>query len=69
VLLHAIAQMNRYRLAAAGDAETAGIGVMTEARWQAFFETMSVDGVYPANLDWRRAYSLDFLPPALPPKP
>lgn len=69
VLLHAIAEMNRYRLATAGDAETAGIGVMTEARWQAFFETMSADGVYPENLDWRRAYSLDFLPPTLPPNP
>ncbi|SDW34661.1 ABC transporter substrate-binding protein [Thiocapsa roseopersicina] len=63
VLLHAIAEMNRYRLATAGDAETAGIGVMTEARWQAFFETMSADGVYPTTLDWRRAFSLDFLPP------
>ena len=63
VLLHAIAEMNRYRLASAGDAETAGIGVMTEARWHAFFATMSADGVYPENLDWRRAYALDFLPP------
>jgi NitT/TauT family transport system substrate-binding protein len=66
VLLHAIAEMNRYRLATAGDAETAGIGAMTDARWQAFFETMSADGVYPASLDWRRAYSLDFLPPPKP---
>jgi NitT/TauT family transport system substrate-binding protein len=69
VLRHAIAEMNRNRLATAGDAETAGIGVMTDARWQAFFETMSGDGVYPANLDWRRAYSLDFLPTAIPSRP
>ncbi|CRI63362.1 putative ABC-type transport system, periplasmic component [Thiocapsa sp. KS1] len=69
VLLHAIAEMNRYRLATAGDAETAGIGVMTETRWQAFFETMAADGLYPASLDWRRAFSLDFLPPAVTPKP
>jgi NitT/TauT family transport system substrate-binding protein len=55
-------EMNRYRLATAGDAETAGIGAMTEARWQAFFETMSAHAVYPADLDWRQAYSLDFLP-------
>lgn len=65
VLLHAIAEMNRYRLATADDAETAGIGVMTEARWQAFFATMSADGLYPESLDWRRAYSLAFLPSAL----
>jgi NitT/TauT family transport system substrate-binding protein len=62
VLMHAIAEMNRYRLATAGDAESAGIGTMTEARWKAFFETMSADAVYPADLDWRQAYSLDFLP-------
>ncbi|EGV20233.1 ABC transporter substrate-binding protein [Thiocapsa marina] len=69
VLRHAIAEMNRHRLATAGDAETAGIGVMTKVRWQAFFETMSSDGLYPASLDWRRAYSLDFLPPAPAPTP
>jgi NitT/TauT family transport system substrate-binding protein len=69
VLRHAIAEMNRHRLATAGDAETAGIGTMTEARWHAFFETMSADGLYPASLDWRRAYSLDFLPPAPAPTP
>jgi NitT/TauT family transport system substrate-binding protein len=62
VLLHAIAEINRYRLATAGDAEFAGIGAMSQERWKAFFETMAADGVYPTNLDWRQAYSLDFLP-------
>ncbi len=62
LLQHAIAEMNRYQLATAGDAETAGIGVMSDARWQAFFDAMSADGVYPPDLDWRRAYTLDFLP-------
>jgi NitT/TauT family transport system substrate-binding protein len=62
LLMHAIAEMNRFRLASAGDAETAGLGAMTEARWQAFFTTMSSHGVYPSDLDWRAAYSLDFLP-------
>lgn len=65
LLAHAIAEMNRFRLASAGDAETAGLGTMTEARWQAFFETMSSHGVYPRDLDWRAAYSLDF-PPTQP---
>jgi NitT/TauT family transport system substrate-binding protein len=61
VLQHAIGEMNRYQLATAGDAETAGIGAMSEARWRAFFETMSAHAVYPPDLDWRQAYSLDFL--------
>ncbi|MCG6985412.1 MAG: ABC transporter substrate-binding protein [Thiocapsa sp.] len=63
LLLHAIAEMGRHQLATSGDARTAGIGTMTHARWQAFYETMSAGGVYPADLDWRRAYRLDFLPP------
>ena len=63
-LRHAIAEMNRYQIVAAGDARTAGIGAMTEGRWREFFTTMSAAGVYPADLDWRAAYRLDFLPPA-----
>jgi NitT/TauT family transport system substrate-binding protein len=62
VLAHAIGQMNRYQLATGGDARTGGIGIMTEARWRAFFDSMAADGVYPSTLDWQRAYSLDFLP-------
>ena len=59
---HAIAKMNESRLATAGDAETGGIGTRTDARWQAFFEVMSANGVYKADLDWKRAYTLVFLP-------
>jgi len=62
VLAHAIAKMNEYRLATAGDAEAGGIGTMTDARWQAFFEVMSANGVYKGDLDWKRAYTLVFLP-------
>jgi NitT/TauT family transport system substrate-binding protein len=64
VLNHSIAVMNRYRLVTAGDAETGGIGVMTEARWRSFHDMMAADGVYPADLDWRQAYTLDMLPAA-----
>lgn len=63
LLLHAIAEMGRHQLATSGDASNGGIGVMTDARWRAFFETMSEGGVYPADLQWQRAYRLDFLPP------
>jgi NitT/TauT family transport system substrate-binding protein len=38
------------------------IGLMTEARWQDFFTTMSGAGVYPADLDWRAGIDLQFLP-------
>jgi NitT/TauT family transport system substrate-binding protein len=56
--------MNAHGLATAGDAAREGIGVMTDARWQAFFDVMAAGGVYPPDLDWRKAYSRDFLPPS-----
>ena len=44
-----------------GDAETMGIGAMTDARWKDFFDLMSSQGVYPRTLDWHKAYSLAFV--------
>jgi len=44
-----------------GDAATAGIGAMTEARWGDFLATMSGQGLYPKDLDVRRAYTLQFV--------
>jgi NitT/TauT family transport system substrate-binding protein len=34
---------------------------MTDARWRSFFEVMTQAGLYPASLDVRQAYTLDFL--------
>jgi NitT/TauT family transport system substrate-binding protein len=44
-----------------GDAKTLGIGAMTDARWKDFFDTMVKAGVYPANLDYKQAYTLQFV--------
>ncbi len=43
-------------------AEGARIGSMTDARWQAFFDVASAQGVYPKSLDYKRAYTLQFSP-------
>lgn len=45
-----------------GDARTLGIGAMTDARWAEFFRVASSQGVYPATLDPKKAYTLEFLP-------
>ncbi len=55
VLASAIAKMNEYKLV--GDKP----GEMTDARWQEFFDVMSKNGVYKADLDWKRAYTTVFL--------
>jgi NitT/TauT family transport system substrate-binding protein len=62
VLAQAREKMKRY-----GVIQPAGgapIGTMTEAGWKGFFDMASGLGVYPKDLDWRAAYTLDFLPKA-----
>ena len=54
-------KMNEYGIVESGDAKTQGIGAFSEARWQAFFTTMSEAGLYPAEMDWRAAYTTRFL--------
>lgn len=53
-------QMRERELVNGGDAKSLGIGAMTDARWQSFFETMSSAEIYPAALDYKSAYTLDF---------
>ncbi|HEY4264352.1 MAG TPA: ABC transporter substrate-binding protein [Micropepsaceae bacterium] len=61
VLAQAIDKMKTYGIALSGDAERLGLGAMTDARWQEFFDVMSKQNVYPANLDYRDAYTLQFI--------
>ena len=37
------------------------IGDMTAARWEEFFQVTSEAGVYQRDVDWRSAFTLDFL--------
>lgn len=55
-------QMIDRGLVLSGDAETGGIGAMSDARWKEFFDLMVASGVYPETLDYKAAYSLDYLP-------
>jgi NitT/TauT family transport system substrate-binding protein len=34
---------------------------MTDARWRDFFDTMAAAGVYPKNMDYKKAYTLKFV--------
>lgn len=61
LIAQAIAKMNEYQLATAGDAAGGKVGIMTDARWKAFFDVMSANGVYDKKLDWKRAYTTVFL--------
>jgi NitT/TauT family transport system substrate-binding protein len=53
--------LNKNAILAGGDAATSGIGAMTAARWQAFYDATKAEGLYPAGLDVSRAYTLAFV--------
>ncbi len=60
VLAQAREKMRRYGIVDSVDGG-GKIGAMTDARWRDFFDMASKAGVYPATLDWRRAYTLEFV--------
>ena len=46
----------------AGDAALYGLGAMTAERWQAFFDMVSQAGLTPTGLNWRDAFTDNYLP-------
>ncbi|MBV8888764.1 MAG: ABC transporter substrate-binding protein [Alphaproteobacteria bacterium] len=61
LLAYGIGKIKEHGIVDSGDAKTMGIGAMTGARWRDFFETMVTAGVYPAELEYRKAFTLDFV--------
>jgi NitT/TauT family transport system substrate-binding protein len=60
-IAYSYGKMKEYGIIDSGDAKTLGIGAMTDARWQAFFESAAAVGLYPKNLDYKKAYTLQFV--------
>jgi NitT/TauT family transport system substrate-binding protein len=56
-----IGKMKEYGIIDSGDAKTGGIGAMNEARWRDFFTTTVQAGLYPAGMDFRHAFTLQFV--------
>jgi NitT/TauT family transport system substrate-binding protein len=61
LIAQAMDKMKSYAIALSGDAERLGLGAMTDARWREFFDVMAKEGVYPASLNYRDAYTLAFV--------
>ena len=61
LIAQAIDKMKSYGIALSGDAETRGLGTMTDARWKVFFDTMASEGLYTDKLPYREAYTLRFV--------
>jgi len=60
-LAYSHAKMKEYGIVDSGDAVKLGIGAMTDARWREFADSMVKAGVYPADIDVRKAYTLQFV--------
>jgi NitT/TauT family transport system substrate-binding protein len=45
-----------------GDAALYGLGAMTGERWKAFHDSVSQTGAWPPGVDWRRAFTTQYLP-------
>jgi NitT/TauT family transport system substrate-binding protein len=56
-----IAKMKEFGIVDSGDSIKLGIGAMTDARWKSFFDKMVRAGVVKPGLDYKRAYTLQFV--------
>ena len=61
VLDNSVQVMKRDGIVESGDSVTLGLGAMTDARWKGFFDTMVQAGLYKPELDYRKAYTLQFV--------
>jgi NitT/TauT family transport system substrate-binding protein len=60
-LAYSIARLKEHGVVTGGDAQTMGIGAMTDERWKRTFDFMVQTGMASARTDYRRAYTLKFL--------
>lgn len=61
LIAYGIDKMKQHGIVDSGEAKQNGIGAMSEARWRDFFQTMVKAGLYPAEMDFRRAFALRFV--------
>ena len=61
LLAYSVAAMKQHGIVDSGDAVTLGVGAMTDARMKGFFDEMVRAGVVKAGLDYRKAYTLQFV--------
>ena len=54
-------KMKEYGIVDSGDAKQNGIGAMSEERWRAFFDSMAKAGIYPADMEFGKAFTLQFV--------
>jgi NitT/TauT family transport system substrate-binding protein len=61
VITNALDEMKKNGIVLSGEALTLGIGAMTDARWNDFFNTAVSAGLYEKGLTYKQAYTLKFV--------
>jgi NitT/TauT family transport system substrate-binding protein len=61
LLAFGVAKMKEYGLVTGGDAKTAGILTMTDARWRQTFDFMAGAHLVKPDVDYKKAYTLQFI--------
>jgi NitT/TauT family transport system substrate-binding protein len=61
MLAYSVDKMKEYGIVDSGDTVKNGIGAMSDERYASFFDKMARAGVVPRDLDFRKAYSLQFI--------
>jgi NitT/TauT family transport system substrate-binding protein len=61
LLAYSVNAMKQHGIVDSGDALTLGIGAMTDARVKGFYDEMTGAGVVKPGLDWRKAYTRQFV--------
>jgi NitT/TauT family transport system substrate-binding protein len=61
LLAYSVTKMKEFGIVDSGDALTLGVGAMTDARMKDFFDKMARVGVTKATIDYRKAYTLQFV--------
>jgi NitT/TauT family transport system substrate-binding protein len=60
-LAYSVDRMRAIKVVNGGDAATQGIGIMTEARWQQTRDFMVKGGLLKAEVDWKQAFTTEFV--------
>ena len=60
-IAYAIGKLKENKLLEGGDAGKLGIGVMTDERWKATYETMVRTGLLKPEVDWKAGYTTRFV--------
>jgi NitT/TauT family transport system substrate-binding protein len=58
---YSLGEMKARGIVLSGDSVTNGIGAMNDERWKSFYDAMVGAGLYKPDLDYKKAYTLQFV--------